>query len=474
MRCSRIAIAMLSLLLIDFCSAQSLDEAYRLYLAGDSEKALEMLTAFAPGNDTQAAAGAELLKGAILATRYFERGDAQDRQAAEQYFVAAMNFNPFIEIAEGEFPMRVNGLFRVKRLEVLPGERVQGVAVAERTEDALLEAKKGALRSLTQDYLAPRTLQKAPVPEILQKYIYSTPDQFITVTRTVGTEPSPTGIKATIETIINVDSIAHIASANGIILDKFKQPSLLISIEETVGPVEEGRTKIAENYLVDYLTRMGFNIFDKTQLSRIGKQEEEEQKVRGNPDYGRIMAEQFGVDILLVGKASGSAHEAEAFGARFMTGEASVEATLLWSETGKHIRAENVRATVRAEGEGEIGAAKKSLQKAAEDLAPKLATYCIENWNDAQVNGREVQFLVTNITFKEIQPLIDQLRILAEARRSSEPNFQSGKGEKGYTKFFLQSKLSARDIAKKIEQGVLGFNVKIGSVEIARIELDVQ
>lgn len=467
-------IAMLLLAFAGLSFAEPLEEAYNAYLAGDSDKALDMLAAFVPGDDTQKAARAELLKGAVFATRYFERGDAGDRNRAEEHFATALNIEPFIEPAEGEFPMRVIGLFRVKRLEILPGERVQGSAVAGEAEDAFMQAKEGTVKSLVQAYFTPRTLRKAPVPETLQKYIYSTPEQFITVARTIKTETAAQGVRTTVETIINVDSIANIASKNGIILDKIKQPSLLISIDETVGNAENSRTRIVENYLVDYFTRLGFNIFDKKQLARIGKQEEEEQKVRGNPDYGRIMAEQFGVDILLVGTASGSAHEAEAFGARFMTGEASVEAKLLWSETGKDIRAENVRRTVRAEGEGEIGAAKKALQKAGEDLAATLATYCITNWNDAQVNGREVQFLVTNIIFEEIRPLVDQMRIISEARRTSEPNFQSGEGEKGYTKFFLQSKLSAGDIAKKIEQGVLGFNVKVQSVEIARIELDLR
>ena len=90
------------------------------------------------------------------------------------------------------------------------------------------------------------------------------------------------------------------------------------------------------------------------------------------------------------------------------------------------------------------------------------------------MNGREIQFVVTHITPEEVQPMVDQLRILGEARKTSEPNFQGVKSERGMTTFFMQTKLQTDEIWSRIQGGIPGFSVKPQSKQIGRIELDLR
>ncbi len=443
-------------------AAGCFERADNWYRSAQFDSALVALNNCTPEDSTDNSR-VEILHGAIYASRYFSFGDAADKSEAEVHFAKAVRLDPFAAVTEGEYPGQVEGLFNVKRAELLPGELIEIPAEVRRDD-----SERQALRAFLEKYATQQALDKEPAPEVLKSRIYNTPEAFITWSRTNRpADPKET----TIQFIVNGDSIAQVLADGGVLIFKDKQPSVLVSCEEVVEGGSNG--KLLETALIDYFTRQGFRVFDETQFESLADIEDFDQRLRDEAELGFRVATDFGIDILLSGTATGSANTVEAAGAKIQTGVASAQLRLSWIATGKQIAATSLDTTVTAFGKSSEAAGRSALQSLSGPLAEELAAACILDWNDASLNGRDLQFVINNVRSSDLQPLRDQLRILTQARGIGEPELQSSSSGKGQMRIYIQTRLAPGDLVGLIERSMVGYSVRVRSSTLARIEIDV-
>ncbi len=454
-------------------SATPVDDADKAYFDNDLDKALEILRPYDPTDSTERARK-ELLIGVVYATRSFDNlQDKAARDQAETHFAQAVSLDPFVSLNDTTSTYRsdVVGLFNVMRTDLLRGEQVDGSGVGGKVGDAELSAKQDAMHRLIARYFRPESMQRDPMPTVLERQIYSTPDQFITVFRSVPVEQNGPRGEMLIHTIINSDSIAQIATSNGVILDKLDQPTLAIVVEESSLGDKPRTGGIVETQLKDEFTRYGFAVYDLAELARLSGSANLGKRLQSDLAFASQVADSHGVDILLSGTASASSTIDSVFGGQIRTGEATVQTGLVWLATGETICTQSGHVPLEAAGESGSGAAKKALQAVAEQVAPKLIVKCIEDWNNAQVHGRRIQVVLKNIRNDQMDWVTDRIRLITQAPKIAVFGFERGADDTGTATFLLQSRLSMDKLRQCFSEPDQARGLQLYSLKRSRIEL---
>lgn len=246
-----------------------------------------------------------------------------------------------------------------------------------------------------------------------------------------------------------VVSVKGIADAWGVVknlLSEMGRPKVMVYITERIDKEKQDSSRV-QTHVEKLLLKNGFLLVDKEQIKAIDKKEMEAALLENKPAKVQAIARRFGAQLFITGSANARLGQTkEVYGVKIHLYGGTAELRCFRTDTAQMLSSQS--ASAMGSDRMPLNSAKKSLQAAGEDVAPKIQYDILKFWQDVLEGRGEVQFQVEGGnfgTFVKLKKKLPDVKGIKEI---------SGKFHAKTCMFSIESEVKAETLAEWIMEAM--------------------
>jgi len=207
--------------------------------------------------------------------------------------------------------------------------------------------------------------------------------------------------KVMIEAEVGKENLLNDLKALGLLHVLKEKPKLMILIDEKVGEfygtVVWEKIGQAESTIIEKFINAGFNVVDSKTVRTNITRDKALRMLEGDFHAAKAEGLKYGAQIVIVGKAFSKSAGGNLYGTRLQSIHATVQATVIRTDTGKVLSSRSATGTKVHVDELQGGAL--AIKEASEKLAVQLINDIINQWR-SEVYGRsqEITLMISGLS----------------------------------------------------------------------------
>ena len=277
---------------------------------------------------------------------------------------------------------------------------VTATGIAINKKEALLAAKRSAVEKGIATIISAETEVKNFM--VNKDIIVSKTIGSVKVANIIKENNTPDGlVKLKIQAIVSSESISRDLHALGILMESMDKPRIMVVVNEII---ENKRTHICENSLVEHFKKKKFNVVDPATIVSIMEKDGTfiTKMISGDKITAVQIGANNGAEVIIMGNVTISC-EKSLYG--MYSGQADIFMQAILCSNGNIISSKKSHATAVhiLKKTAMVDAIKQATNKIIEDkqkgkLATSLFDDIIGTWQDMQNNGIPINITVKNVT----------------------------------------------------------------------------
>ncbi len=348
------------------------------------------------------------------------------------------------------------------------GVRVEAKGTGINEEGALKDAMRNALEQGAGSEISSHS--QTSNFELVRDAVFARADGLVSQVKVLGYQPAVGGlVSCRISAFVRGADVKASWGEVQNVLDQIGRPGIMVYIKETIDGVLQ-ESSILETHIESRFTKMGFDLFARTQLQAIEKKEADDAFVNGNVSKMQAIAKNFNAQIFITGSAN-----TNAAGSKQLAGQSTAMYNadgmlkMYQTDTGQIITSEaltNCRGGSRTEYAGSHQGGRKALLNCADELAESLYWSAMKSW------ATKISFGGTIVLEVEGISAVDAIKIKKNLLAATQDKIQSinKSFSKGIGTFRIVTTLSSDDLVEILSSGFFEGLIEVKDQQLGKIQ----